>query len=587
MLWLLRYLPASLSLVMWVMWGGDRPWLRLLRSLKFPSKRWYIKKVLCFFFPLNWLADISIKSAGMIKRLSTPYSTQFSRLTTRSFTFINKSFIMTTRTLRKRTAAAAAAPATKTPSKRRKMKVTKEEEVEVSEELPHNLGSVRPTNSNVETDPASASASPKNGDRVKEEPKVKNEETGQEPDLEAFQHTNVEENDDTTRRSLRPRRSVAKSSYWESDNDLDDAKPQTKSRSRKASIKPEIKDEDVKMPAKAPANNPGKKTKANPYGLTPGITPFPDWVEPSAADCEEVYRRLAKVHGESKAPKKIPAPSLEVSGCGEVPSVLDALIRTRLSANTSNRNSSAAFRGLVDKFGTVKEGIGKGSVDWNKVRTASLSTLVEAIKTGGLAQVKGRDIKAILDMVYEENKSRKDAFLGEKKTGKSAGVLGSEGKTQGQKDLEILKAEQNVLSLDHIHGMEPDQAMQELIRFPGIGVKTSSCVILFCLQQPSFAVDTHVHRLSGWLKWIPPKASRDEAFSHLEVRIPNYLKYGLHKLFVTHGRTCIRCRANTSEGTEEWKKAECPLQELVERTGKRKGLATSKRKGKDEDDFSD
>ncbi|UZP37586.1 hypothetical protein NXS19_005402 [Fusarium pseudograminearum] len=439
---------------------------------------------------------------------------------------------MAARTLRKRGVESQK----ETSAKKQKTNAETQVKDEFPEELPHNLG-----------------------------PAIKVEEVSSEapPSTKALNPPSPQETKPVTRRTLRPRQTAAKSSYFESDEESS-TKPQAKRSSKSSSIKQEVKDEDedANVTMGAPVRKTAKKTKENPYGLTPGITPFPEWEAPSEEDCDEAYRRLAKIHGEANAPEKIPAPSLEVSGCGEVPSVLDALIRTRLSANTSNRNSSAAFRGLVSTFGTIDKGIGKGSVDWNKVRTAPLPTIVESIKTGGLSQVKGKDIKTILELVYEENTKRREAFLEEKSGGKATGLTGAE----------------EILSLDHIHGMVPDEAMQTLTKFPGIGVKTASCVILFCLQQPSFAVDTHVHRISGWLKWMPPKATRDQTFSHLEVRIPDHLKYGLHKLFVQHGRSCIRCRANTSEGSEEWNKSECPLDELMERTGKRQygGKAGSK-----------
>ena len=85
--------------------------------------------------------------------------------------------------------------------------------------------------------------------------------------------------------------------------------------------------------------------------------------------------------------------------------------------------------------------------------------------------------------------------------------------------------------------------MRELISFKGVGPKTASCVLLFCVGRDSFAVDTHVHRLTGMLGWRPGTASRDETFAHLDVRIPDELKYGLHVLFVEHGRKCPECKA--------------------------------------------
>ncbi|KAK1821772.1 hypothetical protein LTR12_003821 [Friedmanniomyces endolithicus] len=117
-------------------------------------------------------------------------------------------------------------------------------------------------------------------------------------------------------------------------------------------------------------------------------------------------RASGTVHGKVTSPKAIPPPSLDVSGCGEVPSVLDALIRTRLSANTTNKNSSTAFQGLVKRFGTLSEGIGKGSVDWDAVRRAPQKQVFLAIERGGLADRKSRDIQAILQIAYDEGQER-------------------------------------------------------------------------------------------------------------------------------------------------------------------------------------
>jgi adenine-specific DNA glycosylase len=124
--------------------------------------------------------------------------------------------------------------------------------------------------------------------------------------------------------------------------------------------------------------------------------------------------------------------------------------------------------------------------------------------------------------------------------------------------------------MDHVFEMSTDEAMEEMTKLPGIGVKTASCAILFCMKRPSFAVDTHVWRHCKWLGWVPSNASRDKTFSHCEVRVPDHLKYSLHYLFVRHGKTCPRCRANTSPGSEEWESTKCPIEHLVTRTGKRK-----------------
>jgi endonuclease III len=369
----------------------------------------------------------------------------------------------------------------------------------------------------------------------------------------------------------------------------DGASSAKKPRKTKNTTKPK-KEEVENLVAKATATteeSPKKKSKAKNggYGLTPGQTPYPNYPHPTAEECEEVTRLLSKVHGNVQAPKTIPAPSLEVSGCGEVPSVLDALIRTRLSAATSCTNSSRAFAGLVAKFGVLKEGIGKGSVDWNKVRRADQKEIFEAIKSGGLADVKSKDIKKILQMVWEENQARREELLSANKE-----APGSAHEAEGEKHAEVEKADQNIVSLDHLHLLSKDDAFNALTKYPGIGPKTASCVLLFCLQRPSFAVDTHVFRLCKWLGWVPapgdpaglaPGAkgtfagpTRNSTYAHCEVRVPDHLKYPLHQLLIKHGKTCPRCRAITGESSEGWDEG-CPIDHLVKRSGGRKEVGAS------------
>ena len=363
------------------------------------------------------------------------------------------------------------------------------------------------------------------------------------------------------------------------------AKDRRVSSKKKTALSEIIKNEDVQsMAAKvantapdskitSPSKGTPKKSKANEknkgYGLTPGQSPYPDWPHPTPEECHEVTRLLSDLHGEVKAPESIPVPSLTASGCGEVPSVLDALIRTRLSAATSNKNSSRAFQGLVERFGILESGVGKGSVNWDAVRLAAVGDIYEAIKSGGLADVKSKDIKQILQMVYDENQARKDTLLAAPKSEQKPDIKAEKESSADEK--EVARAEENVLSLDHLHSLSSDEAFDELIKYPGIGPKTASCVLLFCLQRPSFAVDTHVFRLCKWLGWVPPdSATRNNTYAHCDVRIPDELKYPLHVLFIKHGRTCGRCRAITGEGSADWNKG-CPIDHLVKRSGVRKG----------------
>ncbi|KAI4230744.1 MAG: hypothetical protein L6R40_007947 [Gallowayella cf. fulva] len=356
-----------------------------------------------------------------------------------------------------------------------------------------------------------------------------------------------------------------------------DEKSITKQNESTTSAIPFIKDIAAAV-TDAPADSPAKKArkkKANPYGLTPGLSPFPDWPHPTPEECQQVNDLLSTIHGHVKAPAKIPTPSTTVAGCGEVPSVLDALIRTLLSAATSGTNSSRAFQGLIEEYGTQKKGVGKGSVDWDAVRRSDVSRVFQAIKRGGLADVKSKKIKMILDMVYEENQDRRKALVKaahEPDAEKAAAIApkGAEHESEETKAMEIQGADENVLSLDYLHSMPSQESFNHMLRYPGIGVKTASCVTMFCLRRPSFAVDTHVFRLCQWLGWVPEKANRDTTFMHCEVMVPDELKYSLHQLLIQHGKKCGRCRAITGESSEGWAEG-CVIDHLVKRTGIRKG----------------
>lgn len=388
---------------------------------------------------------------------------------------------------------------------------------------------------------------------------------------EIKQEAEVVEQVTTLRRSKRVRAQV----QADEGDTVEQSVPPKKARRTRKQVKTEDNDKEVKTEDNIePTDQPAKpkrvprKTKDNPYGLTPGRSPFPDWQAPSGDECEEVYRILADVHGEVKQPATIPAPSLEVAGCGEVPFVLEALMRTLLSGAVTFDGADSMVKAIIAKYGLIEDDLAKGSINWNKVRLSTLEELEDAIRIGGLANRKAKAIKGSLDMVYQDNIDRRKAYLAERETGIPADIYGASEKTKGQKDLEILKTERDILSLDHLHGLSADEAMKQFTKFPGIGVKTAACVILFCLQRPCFAVDTHVHRFSRWLGWAPPKADENDTFSHLEVRCPDHLKYGLHQLFIHHGKQCGRCKMSTVEGTKEWESVVCPLEHLLARAKK-------------------
>lgn len=262
----------------------------------------------------------------------------------------------------------------------------------------------------------------------------------------------------------------------------------------------------TKKKTSTPAGLKDKKLKA--YAAYANASPFPDFAHPTPQECKLAHKILAKLHGERKRPDKIVAPSNR-AGCGDSPSVLDALVRTILSQNTSDKNSTRAKQSMDRVYGS--------SDKWEAIVQGGKEKLQEAIKCGGLSVVKSKVIISVLEQVLE-------------RYGK--------------------------YSLDHLHKATTEEAMTEMLSFQGVGPKTASCVLLFCLRRESFAVDTHVHRITGLLGWRPAKASREETHQHLDAKIPDEDKFGLHILLVSHGKKCDECKAGgKSLGNCELRKA--------------------------------
>ena len=249
---------------------------------------------------------------------------------------------------------------------------------------------------------------------------------------------------------------------------------------------------------KAKRKNAGEdlqSRKLKTYAQFAKQSPFPDFAHPTPAECKLADRILSSLHGARTRPKQIVA-STTRAGCGDSPSVLDALVRTILSQNTNDTNSTRAKQSMDEAYGR--------SDKWEAIVEGGQSKLQEAIKCGGLSAVKSKVIISILRQAYEK--------YGE-------------------------------YSLDHLHDVSNEDAMNEMLSFQGVGPKTASCVLLFCLRRDSFAVDTHVWRITGLLGWRPKKASRDETHAHLDALIPDEYKYNLHILLVTHGKRCDECKA--------------------------------------------
>lgn len=200
----------------------------------------------------------------------------------------------------------------------------------------------------------------------------------------------------------------------------------------------------------------------------------------------EICRRLREVYGPIQPPPPEP--------------VLDSLIRTVLSQHTSASGCQAAWANLRRRFPR-----------WQAVLQAPMAELVRVIRPAGLAWQRARTIRAILQ------------------------------------ELQQLKAHQSDFSLDFLHDWPTEKALEYLLHFPGVGLKTAACVLLFACGRPVLPVDTHVHRVAQRLGLLPAKCSASKAHQLLGQQVPARWILEFHLQLIRHGRlTCLarrpRCR---------------------------------------------
>ena len=229
-------------------------------------------------------------------------------------------------------------------------------------------------------------------------------------------------------------------------------------------------------------------------------SPFPAFDGPAEDEVYLVVHLLSELHG---APTRGDA----------VVSVLDSLVRTILSQNTTDKNSRAAFLSLKSSFPTwrgVYEAYGTGQVE-------------EAIKIGGLSEQKAKNIHNILAYLLYSHADKCPA---------------------GEPSYDWLRAESTAFIKD------------ELGKHKGVGPKTISCLLMFNLNRDEIPVDTHVHHIAKKLGWVPPSCSAETCYDHLNSRVPDAAKYAAHVLLVEHGKRCPRCARGALQLPQE---GPCPL----------------------------
>lgn len=172
--------------------------------------------------------------------------------------------------------------------------------------------------------------------------------------------------------------------------------------------------------------------------------------------------------------------------------VLECLIKTILSQNTTDISRDKGYTQLRKKYPT-----------WEQVLRARVKSIEEQIRIVGLGKQKAETIKSFLTWLYKE--------YGE-------------------------------LSLEFIHKMDTEEAMDLLCQHKGIGIKTASVTLSFACGRDVFPVDTHIHRIAKRLGLIQPNCSAEKAHYELPLIIPEGKSYPFHMNLIYFGRQICNAR---------------------------------------------
>lgn len=228
---------------------------------------------------------------------------------------------------------------------------------------------------------------------------------------------------------------------------------------------------------------------------------------PSPWSTTQVIERLEPLYGPAEIPRGYDA--------------ISELVYTILSQNTSDINSTRAYSSLLTTFSS-----------WDDVADAPRSAIVDAIKIGGLAQIKGPRIQDILQEVRRRI---------------------------GNFDLSFLSV------------MPLDQAKAWLRELPGVGPKTVGCVLLFALHRPALPVDTHVYRMSKRLGLFAPEINPNQSHDVLEGLLTEHQILPFHMHLINHGRKI--CKAQRPVCSQCILEERCPSSTLGTRGDRKQSRA--------------
>jgi endonuclease-3 len=172
---------------------------------------------------------------------------------------------------------------------------------------------------------------------------------------------------------------------------------------------------------------------------------------------------------------------------------LSTLIATVISQHTSDVNTHRAFARLRQRFRS-----------WDALARAPRAAVVEALRPAGLAALKAPRIQTILRRI---------------------------------------RSERGTLSLAFLRRWRAARARAWLLDLDGVGPKTAAIVLVFGLEKPAFAVDTHVYRIGRRTGLIPAGFSAERSHDWMDALIRPGRRGPLHLLMIRHGRGICTARA--------------------------------------------
>jgi len=170
--------------------------------------------------------------------------------------------------------------------------------------------------------------------------------------------------------------------------------------------------------------------------------------------------------------------------------VVDELVFILLSQMTHEKGYLSSFEALKARY-----------PGWHEVMVANTDELASTIRAGGLGEIKGPRIQAILKRVFEDF---------------------------GTFDLSFMRS------------WDQDSVYEYLTSLPGIGCKSALCVMMYALDMSVFPVDVNVRRVFARVGLIEASWSHRKAQAYLSREVPGEWGSSLHTNGLAHGRAICR-----------------------------------------------